>query len=184
MNILSVMLGDLDRRVYPFGFEGENLYTGLRINCIEIFANYPDATVSMVVKPPVGDLYPGTITKTGIVVGWDLTSVDLAYSGVGSAQLTFKEGEVIIKSVIFDFNITSSLSATGNPPTPLEDWLERAEEDLAAFDQDVSDAEAWANGTRNGVPVESSDPAYHNNAKYWADHLAISVSGTTLILNE
>lgn len=31
------------------------------------------------------------------------------------------------------------------------------------------DAEAWANGTRNGVPVESDDPAYHNNAKYWKD---------------
>ena len=31
------------------------------------------------------------------------------------------------------------------------------------------DAEAWAVGTRNGVPVDSLDPAYHNNAKYYAD---------------
>lgn len=34
--------------------------------------------------------------------------------------------------------------------------------------QDASDAEAYAKGTRDGVDVESSDSAYHNNAKYWA----------------
>lgn len=31
------------------------------------------------------------------------------------------------------------------------------------------DAEAYAVGTRDGVAVESDDPAYHNNAKYYAD---------------
>lgn len=31
------------------------------------------------------------------------------------------------------------------------------------------DSEAWACGTRNGVPVTSSDPTYHNNSKYYAD---------------
>lgn len=32
----------------------------------------------------------------------------------------------------------------------------------------AEDAEAWAKGTRNGVPVPTTDPAYNNNAKYWA----------------
>ena len=31
-------------------------------------------------------------------------------------------------------------------------------------------AEAWATGERNGVPVGPTDPQYHNNAKYWAEH--------------
>ena len=31
------------------------------------------------------------------------------------------------------------------------------------------DAEAYAKGTRNGVDVDSSDPAYHNNAEYFKD---------------
>lgn len=31
-------------------------------------------------------------------------------------------------------------------------------------------AEAWARGTRNGVPVSSDDPAYHNNSKWYAEH--------------
>lgn len=32
------------------------------------------------------------------------------------------------------------------------------------------EAEAWAVGTRNGVAVAEGDPAYHNNAKYYADN--------------
>lgn len=44
----------------------------------------------------------------------------------------------------------------------------------SAAAQSEEDAEAWANGTRGGVPVSSGDAAYHNNAKYWAD----AASGT------
>ena len=33
----------------------------------------------------------------------------------------------------------------------------------------MADAEAWATGKRNGVDVPSTDPAWHNNAAYWAD---------------
>ena len=38
-------------------------------------------------------------------------------------------------------------------------------------------AEAWANGTRNGVPVTEGDPAYHNNSKYYRDSAAAIVAG-------
>lgn len=39
---------------------------------------------------------------------------------------------------------------------------------IALATQQVEDAEAWANGTRNGVPVGPSDPAYHNNSFFWS----------------
>lgn len=41
------------------------------------------------------------------------------------------------------------------------------------------DAEAWAKGTRNGVPVGPTDPAYENNAEYWAHHTSSSLAGLT-----
>ena len=41
----------------------------------------------------------------------------------------------------------------------------------------AEDAESWADGERSGTPVPSSDPAYHNNAKYWALQAAGTVSG-------
>lgn len=42
----------------------------------------------------------------------------------------------------------------------------------SAADGSAEDAEAWAVGTRDGVPVSSDDPTYHNNAKYWSDQSA------------
>lgn len=33
----------------------------------------------------------------------------------------------------------------------------------------VKSAEAWAKGTKNGEPVTSDDPQYHNNSKYWSE---------------
>lgn len=39
----------------------------------------------------------------------------------------------------------------------------------AAAMQDADDSEAWAVGKRNGADVPSTDPAYHNNAKYYKD---------------
>ena len=38
-----------------------------------------------------------------------------------------------------------------------------------AASESAEDAEAWAEGTRNGSPVPSTDPTYQHNAKYWAD---------------
>ena len=47
----------------------------------------------------------------------------------------------------------------------------------AAVSED--DAEAWTKGTRNGTAVPSTDPAYHNNAKYYADEMAATVEYIT-----
>lgn len=46
---------------------------------------------------------------------------------------------------------------------------QNATQAAAAAMQDADDAEAWAVGKRNGADVPSTDPAYHNNAKYYKD---------------
>lgn len=55
----------------------------------------------------------------------------------------------------------------------IEQAIELAEQ-IPAIIEEVEgfseDAEAWANGTRNGTPVTSDDPAYQNNAKYYAEN--------------
>jgi hypothetical protein len=55
---------------------------------------------------------------------------------------------------------------------------------LEAMNEIDEDAEAYAVGTRGGTAVPSTDPAYQNNAKYWAEQAADSaatlVTDTTL----
>lgn len=43
----------------------------------------------------------------------------------------------------------------------------------------IKDAEAWAKGTKDGEAVPSSDPTYHNNAKYFSDEAAGSASAAS-----
>jgi len=45
----------------------------------------------------------------------------------------------------------------------------KAEDAQEAAEGSAEDSEAWANGTRNGVPVSSGDPAYQNNSHYWEE---------------
>lgn len=45
------------------------------------------------------------------------------------------------------------------------------EMDQALIDMAYHNSEAYAVGTRNGVPVGSSDVTYHNNSKYWAEQV-------------
>lgn len=47
-----------------------------------------------------------------------------------------------------------------------------------ASEDDAEDAEAWANGTRGGVPVGPSDPTYQKNAKYYADNFVGLITDT------
>ena len=60
-------------------------------------------------------------------------------------------------------NAQTALQAAGDASAAAETASQEAE---AA----ASDAESWAVGQRGGVDVPSTDPAYNNNAKYWAQN--------------
>lgn len=50
----------------------------------------------------------------------------------------------------------------------LKQYRDDAVAAATSAESDEEDAEAYAIGERGGVPVTSGDPAYHNNAKYYA----------------
>lgn len=50
--------------------------------------------------------------------------------------------------------------------------------DAALTDVALHNSEAWAVGTRNTIPVSSSDETYHNNAKYYAQVAQSAIPGT------
>lgn len=52
-----------------------------------------------------------------------------------------------------------------------------AETARAGAEGSAEDAEAWAVGKRNGADVPSTDPAYHNNARYYKDQAQTIAGG-------
>lgn len=61
-----------------------------------------------------------------------------------------------------------------------KEGAEAASEDSEGFSED---SEAWARGTRNGTNVESSDPTYQNNAKYFSEQSAASARNSASSAN-
>ena len=55
--------------------------------------------------------------------------------------------------------------------------LTGAQMDAALTDMAQHDSEAWAVGERDGIVVQSGDPAYQNNAKYYAEQASNYISG-------
>ena len=149
MKKINVMLANLEATTIPIGRVGENLHTQVKINCVGIFQNYPNATVSLTVQPPQGAAYPAVTTRDGIYIEWDVKNSDLTTEGTGRIQLTFTDDEEVIKTVIGYTQILSSIEPTGTAPTPIENWIDEANAvlaDLESFDDISASATALAAG--------------------------------------
>lgn len=62
--------------------------------------------------------------------------------------------------------------------SPLDSDTDVSETEIPAIVEvataNMLDAEAWARGTKEDVPVDSSAPQYHNNSKYYSEQAAAS----------
>lgn len=156
--------------------------------------------------------YPVSTGSGTITVPWEVLSEArahplLSFDGRDSG------GNLIRRSSICDLGeVAPSMDPLGETPTPTPpypDWYENVFEAGQQALQSAQDAEAYAKGTRDGVEVETTDPAYHNNSKYFkeqaeavrdsipADYtelagdvselksklIEVSVSGSSLVIN-
>lgn len=118
----------------------------------------------------------GQITSDSTYCYWTLKAYDVAISGIGECQLQYRIGDVVKMSKRFRTSVLASLIDNGTIPTPTQTWLDEladikdeAVEASEDAEESAEDSEAYAIGKRGGVDVEEDDPAYHNNAKYYAE---------------
>ncbi len=127
MRTVTYRLVDLQRSpVIAIGFVGENEHTRILFDCLKIFEEYPDSIPSLTVRPPAGDTYPGIVVRDGDMVIWDIMNSDLIVEGYGELQLTFTLDNVVVKTYIARTKILRSLLPVGEIPTPIADWILRA----------------------------------------------------------
>ena len=117
----------------------------------------------------------GVITMTtddGTSYTADVGSLIKTYTFTDSSEIDFTvttdaSGNKTVTASI----VAGSIDGTKLTPNYLADCQAAstaAGNSATAADNSAEDAEAWAVGTRDGVPVASSDPAYHNNSYYWS----------------
>lgn len=120
----------------------------------------------------------------GTVKYIDMSALITEYDFASSSTIAFTNTSGIITADILNGSVTDQKLQ----PSYLADITVQAtrSETASANAQTYKfDAEAWSSGTRNGVPVPQSDPAYHNNSKYWSQQANVTslVSLTDVDIN-
>lgn len=154
MKIIETTFEKLPRERLVIGFEGENQRATVRIDCASVFAEYPNATPALIVKPLFADAYPVVVGRDGTDVVWLITSEILSFTGDGEIQLTFVKDQVICKSAIAKIRVCRSLQVTGDMPDPVAQWVDDANEKLAEVDAaivSIDEMDAVASGLPEGA---------------------------------
>lgn len=122
-------------------------------------------------RPQAGDLGKSLCTFDEIVddtiyFSWLIDANVTNYEGTIKFQVEFSDqAGYRWQSQIGELPILTSIYNTGLEPYA-PSFLETILNQMQGY---ARDSEAYAVGTRNGTPVTSGDPAYHRNAKYFAD---------------
>ena len=117
----------------------------------------------------------GVITMTtddGTTYTADVGALIKTYTFTDSSEIDFtvttdSSGNKTVTASIVAGSITGS-KLEPNYLANCQSAANSASGSATAADGSAEDSEAWAVGTRDGVPVPSTDPAYNNNSKYWA----------------
>lgn len=121
---------------------------------------------------PNGDAFSYNATYTDNVVTVTLTEQMTVLDGEVRCEIRLIDEDTDIGTTNFTLLVEK---APIDSSTPISETEIPAIIELARAEQ--YNAEAWAVGQRNGVDVPDTDPAYHNNAKYWAEHTTSSLAG-------
>lgn len=138
-----------------------NLYDG------SVAYSLPAGTTAQIdgIKPDhKGFSYTDAVSVSGNVVTVTTKEQMTVVHGTVECEIRFKKSGLDIGTLNFKMIVEAS---------PVNEDTDISETDIpdiiALAREQEKNAEAWANGTKDGEPVGSSEPQYQNNSKYWSE---------------
>ena len=171
MPVVNVSQYDEKRQFALQVYEGATAYS-LSGKSVQIRGTKPDGNGFAY------DATDGVVSVSGSTVTISTTKQMTAVGGQTMAELRITSGSTILGSINFIIDVEPSALSDDTPISgteipAIERQLEEIIDEIEGFS---GDAEAWAVGERDGEPVPSSDPTYHNNAKYYASNALSSAT--------
>ena len=166
--VIYAKQGDVNTRKLHIHFtkDGENYSTSG--NNILLRLHTPDNRTVVNLYTPEND---GSVIVT-------LNADALVSSGRAYGDLAIIDGEEnVLSTATFIINIVDSPSVDSGLVTTDEETFFNF---IGTAQRYVEDAQAWANGSRGSDPVATTDDAYENNAKYWAQQAHTEVANFQL----
>ena len=185
---LNLITGQVLPRVNASQYDNNTRTLTMYLYDGELTFNIPNGVSGYIqgTKPDrTGFQYLATVTAGSNVVTFDITEQMTAVAGDVTCELVLVDGDDRIATVNFILHVEpaalSDDTVISETDLPLIEEAAELAQQIGGFieqmDADAAKSEAYGAGTVNGVPVTSDNPAYENNAKYYADEAAASASG-------
>ena len=159
MNQSSTVLTGLVFKQGDFGFQIE----------IEVLDFDTSGTTPQIVfRKSQGAVESTTISVSGNKYTYTFVGTELDVPGVGICDLKLKNSTTQrISTASFQYEvIADTLDGLNEHANSYSDTIGQIWQTLQDYSED---SEAWAVGTKNGVPVDISQPQHANNAKWYAE---------------
>ena len=153
MRSVSMRLSDITKTTtIPIGFEGENEFTHVNIDCKKMFDEDPLYTPTLCLVSPSGEKYPAVVVRNGDIVSWEVSASDLTKEGGGEIQLAFTHGTKVGKTYVARTRVERSINADGEAPTALANFIIEAGAIVNGIPDAIAEAlaEAKASGEFDG----------------------------------
>lgn len=144
----------------------------------------PNGTAVIQGTKPDGHGFQYTATLDGNVVTADLTEQMSPVAGDVRAQIVVTESSGVTGTFAFIIRVQPSalpsdadMSESDYPL--IEEAIREAQEAVIDSHDNAENSEAWAQGTRGGIPVGPTDPTYEHNAEYWAHQAEGAATGVS-----
>ena len=144
----------------------------------------PNGTAVIQGTKPDGHGFQYSATLNGNVVTADLTEQMSPVAGDVRAQIVVTESSGVTGTFVFIMRVQPSALPSDTDMSEsdyplIEEAIREAQEAVIDSRDNAENSEAWAQGTRGGIPVGPTDPTYEHNAEYWAHQAEGAASGVS-----
>lgn len=134
-------------------------------------------------KPDMHLIFNNGVVNNNGTVSVTLTQQCLAVSGRAYADLVeFNSSGQMLSTVSFIIDIQAMPDVMGNEAISSNEFL-YLKSFIDTGNSIIGKAQEWANGYNGDTPVSSSNPAYQNNSKYWAQQAESNFTKTQNIMS-
>jgi hypothetical protein len=128
------------------GKQGENLARTIEIDVSSLLVQWPQATISLLVKRK-GDTEPYIAVThiEGNILRWPITRAETEIAGDGKIEIRAVDGDVLAKSTVGTTHVVASLTGTeGEVPLPAQGWVNQVLTAGEAVSEGVAAAQEFA----------------------------------------
>ena len=127
MRIFRYDFDDIDKSLIFLGYDGENKATQIRIDIKKYQSQYIGAEYQLLVKTPLGSVYPAATTVENTDIVWTVEKGDTAAPGAGQIEVAIKgvSGEIYKSAKGKTSLLVSMTGSAGERPASFETWLDQ-----------------------------------------------------------